>query len=85
MIIICDYCQKYVCPSSCPNFEGYEVGLGYSQKRCSLCEGRIYDEEQYYSYEGKTVCQECAQELISQELLALLECKNIQEFFDLLP
>ena len=85
MIIICECCQKYVCPSSCPNFNGYEALLGQAQSRCSLCEGKIYDEEESYSYEGKSICQECAKELIPLELLDLLDCENIEEFFDLLP
>lgn len=85
MIIICDYCQKYVCPAPCPNFDGYEAGLGGPQSRCFNCESKIYGGETSYTYEDKTICQECAEELIPKELLELLDCKNFKVFFDLLP
>lgn len=84
MIIICEYCGQYICPSACPNFEGYVAGLGSSIGNCSVCESRVYDEDGHQEKNGKILCAECAEELVSPELLEFLDCTDIEEFFDML-
>ena len=82
---MCEVCGQYVCPSSCPSFDGYIVGLGDPCGECSVCESRLYDDEATFSYDGKTVCAECAGELVSPELLSFLGCADIKDFFEMLP
>lgn len=84
MIIICDYCKNYVCPSTCPSFDGYMPSLGESVAICSTCEQRLYEDEEIYCYNDKYICKECAEELIPSELLEFLDCADIKEFFDML-
>lgn len=84
MIIICKYCGQYVCPSSCPSFAGRVAGLGQHTGTCSNCEVRVYGQEKYYEKNGKILCTECAEELISPELLSFLSCEDIDDFFDAL-
>ena len=84
MIIICDLCNKYVCSSSCPNFNGYVVEIGRRAAICDQCEQNIYTSDEVYCYNDKYICSECAEELISHELLELLECNDIKDFFDML-
>ena len=73
-----------VCPSACPSFEGKVVGLEALNKSCDICGVRLYREDEIFSFHGKTICYECAEELVSPELLELLDCADIKEFFDLL-
>ena len=84
MIIICEYCKQYECPSSCPSFDGYISELGKPKGLCDQCEQRIYEDERHYKFGDKMICCECAEELISPELLELLDCENIKDFFDML-
>lgn len=84
MIIICDICNQYVCPSSCPSFEGKLASLGASLGRCFYCSSNAYENDGHHSYNGKILCDECASELISSELLEYLGCDSIKDFFDLL-
>ena len=84
MIIICDYCKMSVCPSACPSFEGEVPGLTSTNSTCEICGVKIYEEDEFYKPNKKLICQECAEELVSPELLELLDCADIKEFFDLL-
>ena len=82
MIIICDYCKMSVCPSSCPSFEGKVAGLDSLDATCEVCGARLYEGDEIYRPNGKIICGECAEELVSPELLELLDCADIKEFFD---
>lgn len=73
-----------MCPSSCPEFDGFVSGLGFSLGECNMCSARVYEGDEYYEKNGKILCEECAKELISPELLELLECTDIKDFFDML-
>lgn len=84
MIIICKICGQYKCPSSCPEFNGYVAGLGYSTGTCELCGSRAYGDDGHYPINGKIICQECAEEIVSPDLLELLDCADIKEFFEML-
>jgi hypothetical protein len=84
VIIICKICGQYTCPSSCPEFNGYLVGVGASIGECELCGTRVYDDGQYYSVNGKKICFECAEEIVSPDLLDLLDCADMNEFFEML-
>ena len=84
MIIICKYCGQYTCPSSCPSFDGNVAGLGARKGACARCETNVYDGEGYFEKNGKILCRDCAEELVSTELLDFLDCENLNDFFDLL-
>lgn len=84
MIIICEHCGQYLCPPPCPNFSGYVAGPGSAVGTCEVCGARIYEDEKRYCKDGKIMCAECAEELISPELLEFLGCADIKEFFDML-
>ena len=84
MIIICKICGQYTCPSSCPEFDGYIVGIGSASGECEICGARIYEGDEYFRKNGKALCEDCAEELISQELLDFLGCADIKDFFDML-
>ena len=73
-----------VCPASCPSFEGRVVGLEALNISCEVCGVRLYREDEVFSYHGKTICRECSEELVSPELLELLDCADIKDFFDML-
>lgn len=73
-----------MCPSSCPEFDGYVSGLGDSLGECEICAARVYDDDGHCVKNGKILCRDCAEELISQELLDFLDCNDIKDFFDML-
>ena len=81
---MCDYCKQYECPPACPSYSGHSTALGDAAGACAFCDANVYADDEYYTREGKILCAECAEELISPELLDFLECKNIKEFFDML-
>ena len=84
MIIICDICKQYICPSACPSFTGYVAQIGDSKRVCSVCEVRVYNADKYYEKDDNILCSECAEELISPDLLDFLGCSDTKEFFDML-
>ncbi len=85
MIIICEICNKFVCPPPCPGFDGRVIGLGEPLSECEMCGARLYSEaEAYPTPSGARVCSECAEELVSCELLELCECADAKEFFEML-
>ena len=84
MIIICDYCGHYVCPSSCPSFNGRLISLGTAVGKCHICSSNVYRDEAHHVHDGRILCEDCASELITDELLEFLDCADIKEFFDLL-
>ena len=73
-----------MCPSSCPEFDGYVVGLGNAIGECEICASRVYEDDGHFIRNGKILCQDCAKELISPELLEFLDCAEIKDFFDML-
>lgn len=76
--------MQYECPASCPNFDGYVSGAGIRLGECAYCEQGIHEDDEYYSKNGKLLCKDCAEELISPELLDFLDCESIKDFFDML-
>ena len=84
VIIICKICNQYFCPPACPNFDGFVVGLGSSVAECEICSTRLYDGDVPFEKNGKFLCQDCASDLISQDLLDFLDCADIKDFFDML-
>ena len=84
MIIICEICRQYRCPASCPEFDGYIPGMGKPIGVCEICGCGVYEDDEYYLVNGKFICRDCAEEIVSPDLLELLECADIKEFFDML-
>lgn len=84
MIIICEICKSYVCPPACPNFDGRVVGLGTRNGECHICGAGIYEGDGHFCRDEKMLCVECAEELISSELISFLGCEDINDFFDML-
>jgi len=85
VIIICKICSQYICPSACPGFEGYVVSLGVPDGECASCGKRLYTGAgESLRARGKRICADCAEELVSPELLEFLGCADIKEFFDML-
>jgi hypothetical protein len=81
---MCDYCRQYSCPSSCPSYDGNLAGLDKELGTCFLCEERVYPDEKHFMKNEKYLCEHCASELISPELLAFLDCEDTEDFFDML-
>lgn len=73
-----------MCSSSCPEFDGYIVGMGSAMGECEICSARLYEDDEYIVKNEKILCKDCAEELISPELLDFLGIDNIKEFFDML-
>lgn len=84
MIIICDECKQYVCPSSCPSYEGRSLNSSELVGACSRCDEILFFGDEYYRREGGILCRECAEELVSSELLDFLDCDDVKDFFDML-
>ena len=84
MINICKICGQYSCPSSCPEFDGFVEGLGNALGECEICSSRCYTDDGHFCKDDKYLCVECAEILISPELLQYLDCVDIKEFFDML-
>ena len=84
MINICKICGQYNCPPACPSFDGFVAGLGSSIGECEVCGSRAYSDDTYFEKNGKILCKDCAEELISPELLDFLDFADIKEFFDML-
>lgn len=84
MIIICKICGQYICPSSCPEFDGYVAGLGSASGECEICGARVYSGDGHFIRGNKIICKDCAEELISPELLEFLDLADLKEFFELL-
>ena len=84
VIIICEICESYVCPSACPNFDGRVVGVGSPIGVCLECGGHIYDGDVHFCRDNKILCAECAEKLIPSELLSFLGCEDINDFFEML-
>ena len=84
MIFICKICGQYSCPSSCPEFDGYVPGLGNADGECEICGARVYSGDGHFVSNGKIICGDCAEELVSDELLELLGLADLKEFFELL-
>ena len=81
---MCEYCKQYECPPSCPSFDGYVSWLGSPTFICEMCEGKIYEGDVHYVRGDRALCEDCAKELVSPELLEFLGCDDIKDFFDLL-
>lgn len=84
MIIICDYCKKIACPSSCPGFSGHSPELRGQVGECYECSSYVYEGDSHVLYGGRLLCRECAEELVPPELLSFLKCKDVKDFFDML-
>lgn len=84
MINICDVCKQYVCPSACPNYSYCAPLFGADVGACSVCSERVCDGDEFYVYNERLLCAECAGELIPSELLSFLLCDSIAEFFEML-
>ena len=84
MIIICEICGQYICPACCPEFNGYVPGLGKSTGLCELCGSRVYDGDGHHIVNAKVICGDCAEEIVSPDLLELFECADINDFFQML-
>ncbi len=63
---------------------GYLAQAGQAEGMCYSCGTRVYNADKYYKKDDKILCSECAEELISPELLDFLVCTDIKEFFDML-
>lgn len=51
---MCDICQRYHCPSSCPNApEPKSVFV------CSGCSRKIYEGDYYHDILGEQFCEKC--------------------------
>ncbi len=89
VIFICEYCNTLPCPPPCPSFSGYGggregEGMGMDMEICALCGVRLYESDPLFRVGTACVCPDCADELVSPDLLDLLSCPSLTEFFDLL-
>lgn len=78
MIVICEVCGSYFCPSACPNFKSKP------KVTCSCCDVGIEAGESYYLLNEKALCTDCARELFPRELAELLDCYFTEDFFFML-
>lgn len=87
VIFICEYCRDLPCPPPCPDFSGYGGGRENEEMEmeiCALCGVRLHETDQRFRAGAAYVCPDCADELVSPDLLDLLSCPSLTEFFDLL-
>ena len=64
---MCRICGKYICPASCPEYEGRSAERGVMIGLCGGCGGRICEYDFFvYSY-GKPYCLDCYIELIAEK------------------
>lgn len=57
---MCGICGKFICPSSCPSFDGESAEYGKRIGYCAGCGISLCEYEDIeYSY-GKPYCSECA-------------------------
>lgn len=78
---MCEECQMFICPPACPNFDGTLAGLGRPRGRCSLCDGGIYRDEEYYLLGGERVCQFCFEREALDTLTKLCGYSSRAELF----
>ncbi|MBE6531877.1 MAG: hypothetical protein E7679_07340 [Ruminococcaceae bacterium] len=56
---MCRICGKYICPPSCPSYDGESAEMGKMIGRCSECGVRLCEyDDIVYSY-GKPYCVDC--------------------------
>lgn len=78
---MCEECQMFICPPACPNFDGTLVSLGRSRGRCSLCDGDIYLDEEYYLLGGERICKLCFEDMGLDELTELCGYSSRADLF----
>ena len=63
---MCEICRRFICPSSCPSYEGRSSEYGRRIGVCRRCGGSVYGEA--YLFGGRYICSECrAKELVRAE------------------
>ena len=78
---MCDYCESYRCPPSCPSYEGDWEGSGVAVGRCALCEGVLHAGERALMRGRDAICLGCAE---AGDLDTLLFLEGAECFSELL-
>ena len=63
---MCRICGKYICPTSCPSYDGESAELGKRIAFCSLCGGSLREYDYVRFYYGKPYCAECIEHFIDE-------------------
>ena len=74
-------CQMFICPPACPNFDGALVMRGRARGRCSLCDGDMYLDEEYYLFGGERICKLCFEDMGLDELAGLCGYSSRADLF----
>lgn len=61
---MCEICLKTPCDSRCPNAEEPEA-----KAICDICGYKIFDWEDYYFHDDKTICTECWHDYVLDNFL----------------
>ena len=64
---MCEICRRFICPSSCPSYDGRSSEYGRRIGVCRRCGEDIYRGEAYF-FGGRYLCEKCrAKELLVAE------------------
>ena len=81
---MCEICRMQICPPSCPTYEGKRAGSGKAIGRCAVCESLIYQGEIYFYNRDRSVCEDCARYIDTDELRELCGLSERQELLEAL-
>ena len=56
---MCEICRCYLCPPNCPSYNGWSAELGKCLAVCARCGELLYEEDEAFEIDGKTVCEDC--------------------------
>jgi len=76
---MCDICRMQICPPACPSYEGYRAGRGEPVGRCAVCESLIYQGEHHFYNGERSVCEDCARYIDTDELRELCDLSDVAE------
>ena len=56
---MCEICKKYICPPSCPSYDGSSAEHGKRIAVCSICAESIYRDDRYFASSRVVLCARC--------------------------
>ena len=65
---VCDICEKYICPPSCPSYKGDSAEFGKAVAICRKCGRYIYADDDYFRDKTGRTCSDCAEKAMGEGL-----------------
>lgn len=66
---MCEICKRFICPASCPSYEGRSSEYGRRIGVCRRCGEELYSEDGAYFLRGRYLCRRCR----SKELVKMAQ------------